>query len=151
MTRADQQAKNPSRGIRMAGNTRSENGNEMKLLQSRSRIDLEELQAWLSHYDGLMPQPEKRSVPIGLPPDIANLPDWIQSELLTKTLDYSKGRNNRWFAIAFECGLQGWHEDDTISILEYFFEEERDFTRKEWESAIKSGVKKARRTYEQEH
>lgn len=147
MSRADQQAKNPSRGIRMAGNIRSENGNEMKLLQARTRIDLEELQAWLSHYDGLMPRPQRKAAPEGLPPDLSNLPDWVQTELITG-LDFSKGRNNRWFAIGYECGLQGWYEDDTIGLLGHFFHEERDFTQREWESAVKSGVKKARKTYE---
>lgn len=147
MSRADQQAKNPSRSIRMAGNIRSENGNEMKLLQARVRVELEELQAWLSHFPGLMPLAEKRQARTDVPIDLSFLPEWVQNELIFG-LDYSKGRNNRWFAIGYECGLQGWHEDDTIILLSNFFNQERDFSRKEWESAIKSGVRKARKNYD---
>ncbi len=141
MSRADQQTKNPSRGIRMAGNLR--NGNEMRLIDCKNRVDVEDLTTWLSQYPGLKPQEKQEKMILDMPRDIAYLPDWVQDEL-RYGIDRSKGRNNRWFAIAFQCGLLGWDEDDTMSTLGYFFNEERDFTRREWETALKSGVKKAR-------
>jgi hypothetical protein len=142
MMRADQQTKNPSRSIRMAGNYR--NGNEMRMIDVKGRIDLEELTTWLSQYPGLAPQKPERSIPSDKPLDILNLPEWAQNEL-EFGIDRSKGRNNRWFAIGLQCGLLGWTEDDTIAVLSGFFQEERDFTRREWETAVKSGVKKARK------
>jgi len=143
MSRADQQTKNPSRSIRMAGNYR--NGIEMKLIDCKGRIELEELTNWLSKYLGLAPKKEERKVPLSsdTPGDIMWLPVWVQNEL-TRGIDKSKGRNNRWFAIGIQCGLLGWSEDDTIRTLSYFFSEEEDFRRREWETAVRSGVKKAR-------
>jgi hypothetical protein len=142
MMRADQQTKNPSRSIRMAGNYR--NGNEMRMIDVKGRIDLEELTTWLSQYPGLAPRKPERSIPSDKPLDILNLPEWAQNEL-EFGIDRSKGRNNRWFAIGLQCGLLGRTEDDTIAVLSGFFQEERDFTRREWETAVKSGVKKARK------
>lgn len=141
MSRADQQTKNPSRGIRMAGNYR--NGNEMRLIDCKKRIDLEDLTNWLSKYPGLEPKKQEKLVITDVSGDILMLPDWVQTEL-EFGIDRSKGRNNRWFAIGLQCGLLGWSEDDTISTLSRFFLEERDFGRREWETAVKSGVKKAR-------
>jgi hypothetical protein len=145
MDRADQQTKNPSRSIRMAGNYR--NDNEMKLIDIRGRIELEELTTWLSQYHGLAPREQERTVPSHAPMDILHLPEWVQKEL-EFGIDKSKGRNNRWFAIALQCGLLGWTEDDTISILDRFFQEERDFRRHEWLTAVRSGVKRARSRYD---
>lgn len=141
MSKADQQTKNPSRGIRMAGNKR--NGNVMKLISLNNRIDLGVLVSWLSQYPGLQPQEKKENVVIDAPLDLEYLPRWVQNELKFG-IDSSKGRNNRWFQIGAQCGLLGWTEDDTISILGYFFQEERDFSKKEWESAVRSGLKKGK-------
>lgn len=139
--RADQQTKNPSRGIRMAGNLRD--GNLMNLVDYRGPVSLDALKAWLSNYEGLMPVEREKPVIITQEPDLQILPEWVKNELVTG-IDTSKGRNNRWFAIAFECGLHGWDEDGTIDALGYFFQEETSFSRKEWVSAIRQGVKKAR-------
>lgn len=141
---ADQQAKNPSRGIRVAGNVRD--GNIMRPVHLGDRIPLQKLQAWLSSYGNLAPRKEKKEF-VEMPLDIRSLPEWVVVEL-DRGVDTSKGRNNRWFAIAYECGLKGWNEDDTIAMLENFFSEDRDFKRSEWASAIKSGVKKARKDHE---
>lgn len=141
MERADQQTKNPSRGIRMAGNLR--NGNEMRLIDMKTRIPLDQLKNWLSGYSGLMPVERERPVIITQEPNLDILPEWVKTELTTG-IDVSKGRNNRWFAIGYECGLHGWDEDATLDALGYFFSEESSFGRKEWSSAVKQGVKKAR-------
>jgi hypothetical protein len=145
MDRADQQTKNPSRSIRMAGNFRNEK--EMRLIDIRGRIEFEELTTWLSQYSGLAPRKYVKITPSDVPLDILHLPEWVQKEL-EFGIDRSKGRNNRWFAIALQCGLLGWSEDDTIAVLGRFFEEERDFRRHEWETAVKSGVKRARSRYD---
>jgi hypothetical protein len=143
LPKADQQTKNPSRSIRMAGNMRGDS--EMKLINIGSRISLETLVAWLSQFDGAMPRPQEKPVydPDSLP-DIDTLPEWVREELVNG-IDTSKGRNNRWYSIAYECSLRNWSQDDTISLLEVFFQPERDFGRKEWEIAIKSGVSSARK------
>jgi hypothetical protein len=127
----------------MAGNYR--NGIEMKLIDCKGRIDLEELTNWLSKYPGLAPKTttEERKISLDTPGDIMWLPKWVQNELI-RGIDKSKGRNNRWFAIGIQCGLLGWSEDDTIHTLSYFFIEEKDFGRREWETAVRRGVRKAR-------
>lgn len=143
MDRADQQTKNPSRGIRMAGNLRD--GKEMRLVDMKTRISREDLVVWLSQYEGFKPQEKReRVIDKDLPPVLEFLPEWVQNELIMG-LDTSKGRNNRWFSIAMQCGLQGWDEDATIDLLEQFFQEENDFTRREWLTAVKSGINKAQR------
>lgn len=144
MDKADQQTKNPSRGIRMAGNFRD--GNEMKLIDVNERIELETLTNWLSKHPELAPKPQEKRQIVDTDVDLLALPSWVQAEL-ELGIDTSKGRNNRWFAIAYECGLLGWNEDDTISILGMYFEEERDFTKREWETAIKSGIRKVKVQY----
>lgn len=141
VSKADQQTKNPSRSIRMAGNLR--NGVEMTPISYNTRIDQQTLVAWLSDYQSLAPIAKEKKEKIESPIDINYLPEWVQNELYYG-IDKEKGRNNRWFAIAYECSLNGWDVDDIIDILGHFFEAERDFGRREWEGAIISGAKKAR-------
>jgi hypothetical protein len=147
ISQADQVAKNPSRGMRMAGNIRKETGKQMKLIQTRKRIPLEDLKAWLSRFKELEPKEVEKNTITQVPEDVSFLPNWVQNDLIYG-IDASKGRNNRWFSIAFVCGLHGWDEDATIGILRQFFAEERDFTVREWEMAVKSGVRTAKKNQE---
>lgn len=142
MGKADQATKNPSRGIRFPGTIRD--GKEQKLLEIRSRIDLEVLQSWLNEYPALKPEFTKKEFSAPQEADLVLLPKWVQEEL-SLGIDSSKGRNNRWFAIAYECSLKGFSEDDTIALLGNFFSEDRDFKRREWLTTVKSGIKKAER------
>jgi hypothetical protein len=143
MSKADQNTKNPSRMIRFPGTMREEG--EQKLLELKDKVSLPELQHWLSQFPGQKPIIAKKTAAAPRDADLVLLPDWVQNDLILG-IDTSKGRNSRWFAIAYECGLQGFSEDDTIALLDNFFNEERDFKRREWISALKSGVKKAERT-----
>lgn len=142
MSKADQSTKNPSRSIRMAGNHR--NGREMTLFkQSLRRIDLGELTTWLSKYEGLKPIIRAQNpVATDIPLQVDCLPNWVV-KTLRGNFDTKKGRNNTWFSIGFECGLQGWGEEESLYLLGFYFQEEYDFTRREWETAVKSGIKKA--------
>lgn len=141
MERADQQTKNPTRSIRMAGNMRD--GAEMKMVDFKGPIALDDLKNWLSKYLALMPVEREKAVINTEAPELEMLPEWVKNEL-TMGIDTSKGRNNRWFAIAYECGLHGWDEDGTVDALGFFFQEEHDFSKREWMNTVRSGVKKAR-------
>ncbi len=54
VSKADQNTKNPSRSIRIAGAIRD--GKEQKIIQVGERISLERLQSWLSRYEKLRPK-----------------------------------------------------------------------------------------------
>lgn len=145
MSRADQNTKNPSRMIRFPGTMR--NSVEQKLVEIRGRISMNDLNAFLSPYDGLKPRVyEKREIPDNVDVSVLVLPEWVQEDLVNG-LDTSKGRNNRWFAIAYECGLHGWDEDATIDLLGQYFSEERDFRRKEWEYTVRHAVRRAQKDH----
>jgi hypothetical protein len=143
MEKADQSTKNPSRSVRFPGTMRD--GKQQKLLEIKSKVTFSELTHWLNKFPGHKPVIQKKTVASPKEADLLLLPEWVQNEL-TFGIDETKGRNNRWFAIAYECGLQGFSEDDTIIMLEYFFNEDRDFKRREWLTTIRSGLRKANGT-----
>ena len=143
LAEADQQVRTPTKSVRFPGSIRPETGKEQRIVTLGKRFSLDALKNWLSEYHSLRPVPKEKPVRLtDIPVSIEELPQWVQNELIDR-IDITKGRNNRWFQIGFICGLQGWDESDTISVLESFFFEERDFKKKEWETAVRSGVKKA--------
>lgn len=141
MEKADQMTKNPSRSIRFPGFIRD--GREQKLLSIKGRVRLSNLIEWLKDHESKKPQTyEKKEVLTT--PDAETIPRWIWKRL-NEGLDLSKGRNNQWFIIAKEFGKAGYDEEMVITVLNQFFSEEYDFGRREWESAVRSGVRSARR------
>jgi hypothetical protein len=141
MAKADQATKNPSRSIRFPGYIRD--GREQKLLALKERVSLSSLIEWLKDHQDKKPQTYERRKPLEVP-DAETIPRWIWKRL-NDGLDPGKGRNNQWFVIAKEFGKAGYDEDTTIITLDQFFSEEYDFGKREWESAVRSGVRSARR------
>ena len=138
----DQNTKNPSRSIRLAGAIR-DNGNIQKLLDFRGPVSLKELRGWLMRWPDLMPKPRVQSPPIDGDPRLARLPGWIK-KVLIEGVDPSKGRNKTYFGIGSDFAKCGFTLEDTLDILESnYFTPERDFTLREFRTAIKSGFKNA--------
>lgn len=136
-TWADPNTKNPSRSIRIPGAKRDDK--MQALVEFKGKIPNNVLGQWLQKYPQSMPvERVKRPRMEGVDPRIANMKPWIH-KVLTFGLDPTKGRNKQWFAIACEFALAGFSEDDTFDILEDFFVEDRDFKKREWKSAIRSG------------
>jgi hypothetical protein len=141
MSKADQKTKNPTRSIRFAGAMRD--GKEQKLVKVNKRIGLDELNAWLSQYEGFRPKEFDSTAKVILPKDSRNIPDWMWNKL-NYGIDPSKGRNAEWFKLAVELGKRGYDAEDAVSFLEGYFNSEFDFKRNEWVTSIKSGIKYGR-------
>jgi hypothetical protein len=138
-TMADQQTKNPSRSIRIPGGMRKEG--RQRLVDFKGAVKLTDLVDWLKLHPGAKPQPpEKRQV--RKDHHFNSIKPWA-IELLQNGLDASRGRNNQWYAIAYEFALSGYSEDDTIEILGNYFTPERGFKEREWLTTIKSAYKHA--------
>lgn len=140
---ADQATKNPSRSIRYPGNLRD--GVEQKLIQLNKRITKDDLIHWLSRWPELKPQLRDK-IDNGIPSfkDARLIPPWLAKEL-AEGIDFSNGRNNKWFKIAISVMKAGFDYDDTVSYLEPYFEESYDFKRSEWLGTIKSAFSKIKR------
>jgi len=137
MYKADQATKNPSRSIRVPGAIR--NGKKQSLVKMKDRVSPEDLQKWLNRY----PQAKPKVVTPRPKNNLKSFPSmrpWMQ-KALREGLDPSKGRNVQWFAIAVELFMNGFSEEEVIEELEGYFEEERDFKRREWITSIKSAGK----------
>ena len=136
---ADQQTKNPSRGIRIPGGQREEG--LQRLVEFKGPVKLSELVDFLKkHMEAQPKEPEKRAVhPMG---HFNGIRDWCL-DLLKDGLKADRGRNNQWYAIAYEFALSGYTEDETIEILGNYFTPERGFKEREWLVTIKSAFKHA--------
>jgi len=141
MSQADQMTKNPSRNIRFPNNYRD--GHLQKLLSVRPRISLDDLKFWLSSYEHLKPKVSKKSNVVYAEYDYSRIPRWVKKQL-AEGIDFSRGRNNTWFNLAVNLAKSGCDEDLAIALLEPHFMEDYDFKRLEWETAVKSAVKKIR-------
>ena len=143
MSKADQNTKNPTRSIRMAGALR-ETGRKQHLVEMKCRISFDELNAWLSQYDGFKPtgffSKKKEGERSEIPLSDRVVPWWVTKEL-KEGLDISKGRNRRWFQIASEFGRVGYDEEETVDILDSYFQPEYNFKRPEWVTTVRSGVR----------
>lgn len=135
----DPACRNPSRSIRIAGAIRPETGKEQELLEFKGVVENSDLFNYLKLRPEGKPQVRKKKPRSG-ELDIERLPNWV-ADRLVNGLDPTKGRNQTFFSISIEFALAGYSEDETISILEEYFVEDVDFKRKEWESAIRSGIK----------
>lgn len=141
MAKADTNTKNPTRSIRMPGALRK--GKEQKLVEMMERVSLDDLNAWLSKFEGNRPvgiySQEKRD----RPPDGARtnlIPRWVW-KALGDGVDREKSRNVEWFKISSEFGKAGFDCEETIDILDSYFQPEYDFKRAEWITTVRSGVR----------
>jgi hypothetical protein len=135
---ADNKTKNPSRSIRLPGAWR-EPKKLQRLVEIRGQTPIKDLVKWLNEHPDAKPiQSAKRE--ISGEPNFYKIKPWVHS-VLHNGIDPRKGRNQQWFSIACEFAVCGYSEDDTILKLEGFFVEDRDFKRKEWLTAIRSGFK----------
>lgn len=133
----DQQVKNPSRCIRFPGNIRPETGKEQKLLQLKSRIKIEDLLNWLKKYPECKPKiREKKALTNG--GNFAKLSLWVKEIMKTGNINYEGGRNRRWYSLFCNFANAGYSMEESITILEKFFQEESDFRKKEWLTCAKS-------------
>ena len=149
--RADPKTKNPSRSIRFPGNLRRiydvnvvplEERKEQKLLQISGRVSQQELFNWLNKYKDKKPKVAVKRKKISGEGSIKNLSRWAKTEI-KENIPCSKGRNTTWYALAYDFCLAGYSIDDTYSILEGYFAEEYDFTRREWEYTVSRGYQTA--------
>lgn len=135
----DQNCKNPSRSIRIPGAYREPN-KKQRLIKINKRISHKELMDWLNRYEHLRPIAKEKKALTGNP-DYSRLSPWARA-MLKNGMDFkSRGRNQTWYAISYDFALAGFSEDQAIEVLESKFEEERDFKRKEWLTAIGSAFK----------
>lgn len=143
---ADQNTKNPSRGIRFPGVKRP-GGKMQQLLYCRERISLNKLKQYLSQYPEHKPVIKEKKHHEFKPNNHAAVANWVLMGI-RDGFDFSGGRNNRWFSVAYEFGKCGYEFDVMLAALEPVFVPERGFDKREWLTALKSGIKKGRKDYE---
>ena len=141
VTLADKNCANPTRSVRLPGVYR-EPGKKQRLIKINRRISHKELMNWLNKYIHLKPStPKKREVPSDQP-DFSRLSIWVKV-MMKKGMDFNnRGRNQTWYAVAYDFALAGFSEDQTVEILNQRFEEEPDFREKEFLRTIKSAFEK---------
>lgn len=137
-SQADQNTKNPSRSTRFPDNIRN-GGKKQDVIHIGSRITQEALFRWLSHWENCKPVQRSRSVQNFNRNFHNTIPPWIQENLKNGiTID----RNNTWFKLACSCFKNGWSLEDLTVELEPYFQHERDFTKREWLSVLKSAYQR---------
>jgi hypothetical protein len=139
VTWADQKTKNPSRSIRIPGAMRKEG--RQRLIEFKGPVSLSDLTAWLKTHPEARPKGRVKKVPTE-DMDYSRVKKWARDRL-RHGLDPHKGRNQQWYAIAYEFALSGYSEDDTIKFLDRFFNPDRDFKEREWLTTIRSAFKHA--------
>lgn len=139
--KADQNTKNPSRGIRIPGAIRSSTKKEQKLVDLKRRISMDELNAWLSNFEELRPKPIDEEVEMIT--DLGFVPIWVVKKL-EEGIHNKGSRNSTWHIIANRIAEAGLNEEEAISVLSGYYEEQDDFPKKEWEYVIRNTVRKYR-------
>jgi hypothetical protein len=143
VSKADRNTKNPSRSIRVPDAVRGDK--KQKLLEIKSRIPLEQLNAWLSEFDHLRPAPPRQYSDVSEKVGLDTLPMWVTAALKEGVSSYAvsngEGRNQRWFKIFCEFAKRGYRSDEYLGLLDKYFDEEKDFKRQEWETIAKSAEK----------
>lgn len=138
-TMADQMTKNPSRSIRVPGAMRKEG--KQRLVEIKGPVKMADMVEWLNANPGARPKPPEKRTP-RKDFHFNSIGQWV-IDLLQNGLEADKGRNQQWYAIAYEFALAGNSEDDTIDILSNYFTPERDFKEREWLTTIRSAFKHA--------
>lgn len=139
ITLADQNTFYPSISIRIPGAVRSETGKAQQLVDFKGKVSISELSAWLAKHPSAKPK-EYVKKPLSEVPDFDRISPWVIKKL-RHGLDKNVGRNKQWFSIAANFAQAGYDEDDIISILSKYFQEESDFEEKEFLTAIASGYR----------
>lgn len=136
---ADQNCKNPSRSIRLPGAARGDK--RQALVEYHGEVANATLKEWLMTFHGFMPK-DRVIKEIDTSGDLRfkKLKKWAR-DVMKYGPKKTGSRNKQWFAVACEYALAGFSEDDTLDILGARFIEDRDFKKKEWKTAIKSGFK----------
>jgi hypothetical protein len=141
---ADQATKNPSRGMRFPGVIRPETGKKQVLVKSNGRISMASLLSYLSQFPHKMPVKKKPKLDLEVSNnDVSSLPGWIKRGMING-FDFSKGRNQTWFAVGGEFAKCGFNLETVYNVLESRYNEEDTFPRSEWETAIKKGFNKGK-------
>jgi hypothetical protein len=138
-TLADQNTKNPSRSIRVPGAFR-EPGKQQILLEYRGVIKTSDLVNWLKQHPQEKPE-EKPKYTVSKTLDFDRVKPWICKMLVDGVS--SPNRNKKWFTVGVEFALSGMEIDDILKKLRAYFQPDRDFKEKEWETSIRSGFKYA--------
>lgn len=138
VTMADQNIKNPSRSIRLPGAMR-ETGRKQKLLEFNGVVSLTSFVAWLAKCPEAKPRQYNRRT-VSDTPNPHGLSEWACRQLING-IDFSKGRNHTWFAVACEFARAGYSVEDATTFLEKYFTPERDFPEREWQGVIKAAYK----------
>lgn len=145
LNKADQQLVSPSRSIRFPGNVRNDGKKLMQSLVSMNgRIEEEEFFKWIYQFEDKKPIKKRKLIKGDVYSgalDINKIPKDV-TELLDGGV--MENRNATWFYIACRIAKLGFEVDNVVNYLETFFQEEKDFKRKEWESCIKSAYKRVR-------
>lgn len=144
LTKADQQNKSPSRGIRFPGNWRK-NGAKKKqiLLELNGRISQSELNNWLSKHMDKKPKIERPPVEsYGKFISEGELPPAILLKLQRLRDGTQDNRNSSWFKIATFMAKNGISISSAKNVCETYFVEEPDFKRSELMNCIKSAYRK---------
>lgn len=143
MSKADQQVKFPSIGVRFPGNKRRD-GKKLtqSLLEIKGRVKQEDFFKWIYQFEDKKPKKEKKII-IGEiytgALDISKIPKDIKNLLENGV---TEDRNATWFYIACRIAKIGFEMHNVINYLDRFYLEEKDFKRKEWEGCIKSAYKR---------
>jgi hypothetical protein len=139
MQEADQKTKNPSRSIRFPGVIRPETGKEQKLLYMGKRVSLQELHRWLNKHPLKAPKPMVKKARNTGRPNPKGIKMWAKKALIEGVHNMEGSRNQMWMSIGCEMALNGFSLDNTVEYLEDYFEEQSDFKKSEWQTAVKSG------------
>lgn len=147
--KADQKTKNPSRGIRFPGVQRP-GGKMQALVEAKGRVSLNKLKHYLSKHPDCKPVLEqKKDATFEFKPNNKKaMANWVLLGI-KNGFDFSSGRNNRWFSIGYEFGKCGYDISMAKDMLEPLFVPDRDFGKREWLMALKSGIKKGTKDYKQ--
>lgn len=139
LTKADQQTKNPSRSVRFPGVIRNDTGKEQKIVHIKNRVKLEVLSEWLNKHEDKKPQALVRTRLKSNTHNWSGIKPWARTILMKGVHNMEGSRNQKWMSIGCEWSLNGYDLDTTIGHLRKFFEEQSDFSEREWLTAIKSG------------
>lgn len=142
LTKSDQQCKNPSRSVRFPGHIR--NGKKQTLIKLNNRVSSETLNIWLNKHPEAAPKPQKPSIKYSSQaiPNIHSMPQWFYDKLEELRSGHSTSRNNDWFNVAMSMVDRNFEIEEIYHYLNEYYEEEPDFSRREWEMCIKSACRR---------
>lgn len=143
LDRADQNTKNPSRSVRFPGVIRSDTGKEQRLVFMGNRVNIDTLSEWLNRYPEKKPVATSRKKERSETPNFQGIKPWVIESLKRGIHNMEGSRNQRWMSIGCEMALNGYDLDSTLYYLENYFQEQSDFSHREWSTAVKSGWKYA--------